>query len=113
MVAAKPSANSGFAASPCRLLSPPHVVATSGTAMRPAIRPGFTLVELMAALAIIGVLMSLLITAVQASREMARKTACASNLHNQLLALHEFQAVHRYFPAGRQFSPTREYSWCL
>jgi len=77
------------------------------------IRRGFTLVELMATVAIIGVLMSLLLTAVQASREMARKTGCASNLHNQLLAVHEFQAAQRYFPPGRQYSPAREYSWCL
>jgi prepilin-type N-terminal cleavage/methylation domain-containing protein/prepilin-type processing-associated H-X9-DG protein len=76
-------------------------------------RRGFTLVELMAVVAIIGVLMSLLLTAVQSSREMARKATCASNLRNQLLAVHEFHAAHRYFPPGRQYSPSREYSWCL
>jgi len=67
----------------------------------------------MAVVAIIGVLMSLLLTAIQASREMARKAACGNNLHNQLLAVHEFQAAHRHFPPGRQYSQTREYSWCL
>ena len=74
---------------------------------------GFTLVELITVLAVIGVLMSLLLTAVQASRDAARKASCATKLHQQLLAVHEFVAAHQFFPAGRQFSPTREYSWCV
>jgi len=78
-----------------------------------AARQGFTLVELMTVVAVVGVLMSLLLTAVQSSREMARKATCASNLRNQLLAVHEFQAAQRHFPPGRQYSPSREYSWCL
>jgi len=76
-------------------------------------RSGFTLVELLSAVAIIGVLMSLLLAAVQASRDSARRTSCAQRLHNQSLALAEFQAAHQYFPPGRAYSPAREYSWCV
>jgi len=76
-------------------------------------RPGFTLVELLSTVAIIGVLMSLFLAAVQASRESARRSSCAHRLHNQVLAVAEFQAAHQYFPAGRTISPTREYSWCV
>jgi len=68
---------------------------------------------LLTVIAIVGVLTSLLLTGVQASREMARKSACASNLHQQVLAVHEFQAAHVYLPPGRKFAPTNEYSWCV
>jgi len=78
-----------------------------------AARQGITLVELMTVMAILGVLMSLLLAAVQASRDMARKASCANNLRNQLVALHEFQAAQQYFPAGRLYAPTREYAWCV
>src|SRR5436305_890124 len=76
-------------------------------------RPGFTLVELLVSVAIIGTLLSLLLAGVQASREMARKTSCANNLRNQILAVHEFVAAQQRFPAGREYSPAREYSWCV
>src|SRR5262245_18730533 len=76
-------------------------------------RHGFTLIELLSTIAIIGVLMSLLLAAVQASRESARRASCAQRLHNQALALAEFQTAHQYFPPGRTISPTREYSWCV
>jgi prepilin-type N-terminal cleavage/methylation domain-containing protein/prepilin-type processing-associated H-X9-DG protein len=76
-------------------------------------RAGFTLVELTVVMAILGVLMTLLIAAVQVSREMTRKTSCSNNLRNQLLASHEFQAALRHYPAGRLIAKGREYSWCL
>jgi prepilin-type N-terminal cleavage/methylation domain-containing protein/prepilin-type processing-associated H-X9-DG protein len=75
---------------------------------------GFTLVELMTVVAIIGVLMSLLLAAVQASRDMARRATCANHLRNQVNALHEFQAANNCLPAGRLvLSPKHEYSWCF
>jgi prepilin-type N-terminal cleavage/methylation domain-containing protein len=74
---------------------------------------GFTLVELMAVVAVIGVLISLLLAAVQATRELARKAGCGNNLREQLFALQEFQAAHNRFPAGRQMTNVGEYSWCL
>src|SRR5256885_9485522 len=76
-------------------------------------RTAFTLVELLVAVAIIGTLASLLLAGVQVSREMARKTSCSNNLRNQILAVHEFVAAQQRFPAGREYSPIREYSWCV
>jgi len=76
-------------------------------------RPAFTLVELLVCVAIIGTLMSLLLAGVQVSREMARKTSCSNNLRNQVLAVHEFMAAQQRFPAGREYSRAREYSWCV
>ena len=76
-------------------------------------RAAFTLVELLVAVAIIGTLASLLLAGVQVSREMARKTSCSNNLRNQILAVHEFVAAQQRFPAGREYSPLREYSWCV
>lgn len=76
-------------------------------------RGGFTLVELMVVVSILGVLMALLLAGVQASREMARRTSCANNLRNQLLALSEFQSGRQHFPAGRLMAGQREYAWCV
>lgn len=73
----------------------------------------FTLVELLVVLALIGVLVGLLLPAVQYSRESARRVHCANNLRNQLLALHEFHDPHRHFPTGLQEGPDYEFSWCL
>jgi len=74
---------------------------------------GFTLVELLVVLAVMGVLVALLLVGVQASRESARRTQCASNLKNQALALHEFSAVQQTYPAGRRNARRTEYSWCV
>jgi len=63
---------------------------------------GFTLVELLVVMAIVAVLISLLLPAVQQAREAARRTQCLNNLHNLVLALHNFEAAHRHFPPGIQ-----------
>lgn len=64
--------------------------------------PGFTLVEMLVVIAIIGVLVALLLPAVQAARESARRTQCLNNLRQSGLATLQYHDVHGYFPLGRE-----------
>ncbi|MBA3480738.1 MAG: DUF1559 domain-containing protein [Pirellulales bacterium] len=61
---------------------------------------GFTLVELLVVIAIIGVLVALLLPAVQAAREAARRMKCQSNLKNVGLACLNFESANRNYPPG-------------
>lgn len=70
---------------------------TSSATMR---RGGFTLIEILVVMAILGILAAILIPAVQAAREVARRNQCANNLKQFGLALNNYVSMHTVFPLG-------------
>jgi prepilin-type N-terminal cleavage/methylation domain-containing protein len=68
--------------------------------MNAFLRRGFTLVELLVVMAIIGVLVALLLPAVQASREAARRSTCMNNLRQLILGVHGYEFAQEHFPPG-------------
>ena len=63
-------------------------------------RHGFTLVELLVVIAIIGILIGMLLPAVQQVRESARRTQCSNNIRQLSLGVLNYESAHSHFPAG-------------
>lgn len=73
---------------------------TTGFKKLPHERTGLSLIELLVVIAVIGILVALLLPAVQAAREAARRLECQSNLKQIMLACHNYQSSHGVFPPG-------------
>ncbi len=63
-------------------------------------RNGFTLVELLVVIAVIGILVGMLLPAVQTVREAARRTVCNNNMKQMALGMLNYESAHSHFPAG-------------
>jgi len=72
--------------------------------LRLAFRNGFTLVELLVVIAIIGVLVALLLPAIQSAREAARRSQCQNNMKQIGLAINSFDTAHKVLPTGGEGS---------
>jgi len=72
---------------------------------------GFTIVELLVVIAIIGILVALLLPAVQAAREAARRMSCANHLRQLTLAIHNYESAFKVMPPGSYHTAPHEFSW--
>ena len=78
-------------------------------------RLAFTLVELLVVIAIIGILIAMLLPAIQQVRESARRTQCANRLRQLALAVHHYENIHSHFPTSFDVRPgeIKRGSWSI
>lgn len=105
---ARPFLASGRARSPILR----DLFAWTGRAANPvrrSSRRGYTFTEILVVTAIIGILVALLLPAVQAAREAARRMNCTKNLEQLIIAVHNYEMLHRVYPPGtvNQTGPIR------
>lgn len=75
----------------------PEAVTARGACL---LQSGFTLVELLVVIAIIGILVAMVLPAIQAARETARRAYCTNQLRDVIVGLHEYEMAEEHFPAG-------------